>query len=160
MGYPISSSILDWFLLNHPAMGYHHLWKRPFMPWGNPRRKDSPSKLGEKWSLYTPHTTLYLYTLHFTPYTLHSTLYTTLHTLHSTLYTSHSTLHTPHFTLHTLHSTLYTPHFTPHTLHSTLHSPHLTLYTLHSTLNTPLSSHPTLCTPPSSVFRSLQCTGR
>ena len=156
MGYPISSSILDWFLLNHPAMGYHHLWKRPFMPWGNPRRKDSPSKLGEKWSLYTPHTTLYLYTLHFTPYTLHSTLYT----LHSTLYTSHSTLHTPHFTLHTLHSTLYTPHFTPHTLHSTLHSPHLTLYTLHSTLNTPLSSHPTLCTPPSSVFRSLQCTGR
>ena len=100
------------------------------MPWGNPRRKDSPSKLGEKWSLYTPHTTLYLYTLHFTPYTLHSTLYT----LHSTHYTPHSTLHTLHSTLHTLHSTLYTPHCTLHTLHPTP-------CTLHSTVPTSRSTH-------------------
>ena len=83
-----------------------------------------------------------LYTLHSTLHTLYSTLYT----LNSTLYTPHSTLYTPHSTLHTLHTTL---DFTLYTPRSTLYTPHSTLYTLHSTL----------CTPPSSAFHSLQCTG-
>ena len=127
-------------------------------------------------TLYTPHSTLY--TLHFTLHTLHSTLHTlhfalhtphfTLHTLHFTLYTLHFTLHTLHSTLHTLHFALHTLHFTLHTLHFTLysftlHTLHFTLYTLHSTLYTPhftlYTLNSTLCSPLSSAFHSLQCTG-
>ena len=113
----------------------------------------------------TPHSTIHtlhstLYTLHRTLNTLHSTLYTpTLYTPHFTLHTLHSTLYTLHFTRHTLHSALYTPHFTLYTLHSASHNPHFSLYTPHSPLNTPLSSHLTLCTPPSSGSHSLQRTG-
>ena len=80
------------------------------------------------------------------------TAHSTLHSLQFTLYTPHTTLyklHIPHFTLHTLHSTLCTPHSTLFTPHSRVYSLHSTLYTLHSTL----------CTPPSSAFHSLQCTG-
>ena len=73
--------------------------------------------------------------------------------------TPHSTIHTLHSTLYTVHSALYTPHFTLYTLHSALHNPHFSLYTPHSPLNTPLSSHLTLCTPPSSGSHSLQRTG-
>ena len=96
-------------------------------------------------------------TLHFTLYTCHSTL----HTLHFTLLAPHFTLHTPHFTLHTLHFTLYTLYSTLYTLHFTLYTlhfptPHSTLHTLRSTLYT---LHSTLCTPSSSAFHSLQCTG-
>ena len=132
--------------------------------------------------LYTPHSTLYtlhstLHALDFTLHTLHSTLHTfhskhhtlqlhtphsTLYTPHSTPYTLHSTLYTLHSTLYTLHSSVYTSHSPPNTLRFTLHTLHSTLYTLHilhSPLNTLLSSHPTLCTPPSSTFHSLQCTG-
>ena len=131
--------------------------------------------------IYTSHSTLCtshstLYTPHFTLHTFHSTLYTfqpTLHTVHfalltphSTLYTLHSTVYTLHSTLPTSHSTLYTPHSslyifhpTPYALHSTVRNPHFTLYTLHSPLIISFSSHPILCTPPSSRFHSLQCTG-
>ena len=104
-----------------------------------------------------------LHTLHSTLYTLHYTLYTvdfTLYTLHSTLYIPHSTHDTPdslpytsHAKLYTLHSILYTTFYTPH---CTLYTPHSTLYTPHSTIYT---LHSTLCTPPSSAFHSLQCTG-
>ena len=108
-------------------------------------------------TLYTPHFTLYtLYTLHYTLYTVDFTLYT----LHSTLYIPHSTHDTPdslpytsHAILYTLHSILYTTFYTPH---CTLYTPHSTLYTPHSTIYT---LHSTLCTPPSSAFHSLQCTG-
>ena len=140
-------------------------------------------------TLHTLHSTLRtlhstLHTLHFTLHTSRSRLYTphfTLHTSHFSLQASHFTLHTPHFTLHTphltlytlhsttlhstlytLHSSVYTSHSPPNTLRFTLHTLHSTLYTLHilhSPLNTLLSSHPTLCTPPSSTFHSLQCTG-
>ena len=107
--------------------------------------------------LYTPQFTLH--TLHSTPNTWHFTLHTvhpTLYTRHSPLPTLHSTLYTLNSSLHTLHFTLLTPHFTRHTPHFTLHTPHFTLLTFHSTLYT---LHSTLCTPPSSAFHSLQCTG-
>ena len=103
--------------------------------------------------LHTPHST------HNTTHTTHDTLHSTLHTLHSTLCTLHSTLYTLHFTLYTLHSTLYTLHSTLHTSHFTLRTAHCTPHALqftHTTLHTP---HSTPCTPPSSAFHSLQCTG-
>ena len=127
-------------------------------------------------TLYTPHFTLRtlhstLHTLHFTLYTPHSTAYTlhfALNTLHFTFHTLHCTpTHYIHFTLHTLHCTLHTLHSRVCSAHSTLSTAHLALYTqyplhtihMHSPLNTALSSHPTLCTPHSSVLHSLQCTG-
>ena len=108
-------------------------------------------------TLYTPHPTPQLYTLHctlawyFTLHTIHVILYT-LRILHFRLYKLYFTLHAPHctpdtpqVTLHTLHSTLYMWQSTLDTLHSTLRTLHhfthyilrSTLYTLHFTLYTP-----------------------
>ena len=117
-------------------------------------------------TLYTPHFTLYtlhstLYTLHFILHTLHCTPHFTFHNLHFTLCAIlHLTLYTPPFTLFTLHFTLHTLWFPPHTLHCTLHTPQSPLHTLHTTFPTQhsTSSQPTICTPPSSAFHSLQCT--
>ena len=180
--YTFHMQYVNWFSKIDPVPPYVHILQKRITLHSTPYTLHSTLHTLNS-TLYTLHFTLH--TLHSTIYTFHSALYTpdfTLQTLHSTLYTPtlHSTLHiphsalyTPHSTLYTLNSTLYTFHITlctPHstlhifhptpcTLHSTLHNPHFTLYTLHSPLNTSLPSRPILCTPPSSAFHSLQCTG-